>query len=95
MHWPSSRRLPRLLNWKLASSCTHRLRLLAHRLVVELDGGVHLTQAKHDEDRRRELGKQDYPALRLLNSQVEEDSGCAGSDWGCVRARSPSSHTRA
>jgi very-short-patch-repair endonuclease len=43
------------------------------RLVIEVDGGVHLGQAEADANRSRELEIQGYRVIRFTNEQIEAD----------------------
>ena len=43
----------------------------AHRLIVEVDGGIHLRQSIPDMDRDRVLQEMGYQILRLKNEEVE------------------------
>jgi very-short-patch-repair endonuclease len=45
----------------------------AQRLIVELDGAVHDTQAERDEDRTAELQQHGYRVLCFRNGEVEQD----------------------
>jgi len=45
----------------------------SRRLIVELDGGVHLGQEEHDEDRTRVLGDLGYRVIRFANDEVIAD----------------------
>ena len=42
----------------------------AQRLIVELDGGVHLGQGEHDEDRTAMLEELGYRVVRFRNDEV-------------------------
>ena len=42
-----------------------------HRLVVELDGGIHLGRAEQDTERTAQLADHGYKVLRLRNEEVE------------------------
>ena len=44
-----------------------------HKLVVELDGGVHLNQAAYDLDRTAYLAGRGIQVLRVRNEMVEND----------------------
>jgi len=44
-----------------------------HRLVVEIDGGIHTGQKDADEARTRQFAAHGYRLLRFWNAQVEED----------------------
>jgi very-short-patch-repair endonuclease len=43
------------------------------RLVIEVDGGIHLRQVEADASRSRELEDQGYQVLRFTNALVETD----------------------
>jgi very-short-patch-repair endonuclease len=43
------------------------------RLVIEIDGGIHLGQAEADANRSQELEAQGYRVLRFTNEQVATD----------------------
>jgi very-short-patch-repair endonuclease len=45
----------------------------AARLVIEIDGGIHLGQAEADANRSRELEDQGYQVLRFTNVKVETE----------------------
>jgi very-short-patch-repair endonuclease len=45
----------------------------AARLVIEVDGGVHLGQVEADANRSQELETQGYRILRFTNEQIETD----------------------
>lgn len=45
----------------------------AHRLVVEVDGGVHAEQAEYDADRTQHLERYGYQVLRVPNHEVLTD----------------------
>jgi very-short-patch-repair endonuclease len=42
----------------------------AHRLVVEVDGGVHAEQTEYDADRTQHLERYGYRVLRVRNDEV-------------------------
>jgi very-short-patch-repair endonuclease len=44
-----------------------------HRLVVEIDGGIHATQRQADQDRGRELEALGYYVIRFTNQRVETE----------------------
>lgn len=46
-----------------------------HRLVVEVDGGVHEQQADYDESRTQHLNTYGYRVLRFANEEVLTDLG--------------------
>jgi very-short-patch-repair endonuclease len=43
------------------------------RLVIEIDGGIHLGQVEADADRSHELEAQGYQVLRFTNELIEAD----------------------
>jgi very-short-patch-repair endonuclease len=43
------------------------------RLVIEVDGNVHLGQAEADEQRSRRLAEYGYRVLRVSNQEIESD----------------------
>jgi very-short-patch-repair endonuclease len=43
------------------------------RLVIEIDGGIHLQQVKADDNRSQALEEQGYQILRFTNGQIETD----------------------
>ena len=43
------------------------------RLVIEVDGGIHLGQLEADANRSRELEAKCYQVLRFTNDQVEAE----------------------
>ena len=43
-----------------------------HRLIVEVDGDVHGTQAEYDEARTEWLEEQGYRVMRFTNQQVQQ-----------------------
>ena len=43
------------------------------RLVVELDGPIHLRQIQHDQDRMQHFEKFGYRVIRFSNERVEYD----------------------
>jgi very-short-patch-repair endonuclease len=45
----------------------------AARLVIEVDGGVHLGQVEADANRSQELERQGYRIIRFTNEQIETD----------------------
>jgi very-short-patch-repair endonuclease len=44
-----------------------------HRLVVEVDGEIHLLQKEYDEGRTAELERFDLKLIRFTNDEVEND----------------------
>jgi very-short-patch-repair endonuclease len=42
----------------------------AHRLVIEVDGEVHLTQAEYDAVRSQQLNEYGYRVLRFTNQEI-------------------------
>ncbi len=42
-----------------------------HRLIIEVDGGIHATQREHDAERQRILEAMGYRVLRLSATEVE------------------------
>ena len=44
-----------------------------HRLIIELDGGVHRMQLEYDQLRQAELEAQGYIVLRFSNKQIMND----------------------
>ncbi len=44
-----------------------------HRLVVELDGGIHAQQVEHDQVRTEQFEAYGYCVIRFKNSEVEQD----------------------
>lgn len=44
-----------------------------HRLVVELDGGVHKEQELYDQERTAWLAERGYRVLRFTNEQIFAD----------------------
>jgi very-short-patch-repair endonuclease len=45
----------------------------AHRLVVEVDGGVHAEQMEYDADRTQHLERYGYRVMRVRNDEVLTD----------------------
>ena len=45
----------------------------AHRLVVEIDGGIHDLQAERDQVRTEQFEAYGYRLIRFSNAQVEQD----------------------
>ena len=45
----------------------------AYRLVVEIDGGIHETQAERDQARTEQFEAYGYRVIRFNNAQVEQD----------------------
>jgi len=45
----------------------------AHRLVVEIDGGIHETQAERDQARTEQFEAYGYRVIRFSNEQVKQD----------------------
>ena len=45
----------------------------AHRLVVEIDGGLHSYQEEHDQARTQELEDYGYKVIRFWNYEVEQN----------------------
>ena len=45
----------------------------AHRLVIEVDGDIHETQAERDEVRTEQFEAYGYRVIRFSNVQVEQD----------------------
>ena len=45
----------------------------SRRLIVELDGGVHLGREEHDEERTRVHGELGYRVIRFANDEVIAD----------------------
>ncbi len=45
----------------------------AHRLVVEIDGGIHQAQTERDQVRTEQFEAYDYRVIRFSNEQVERD----------------------
>jgi very-short-patch-repair endonuclease len=45
----------------------------AHKLAVEVDGGVHETQAEHDVERTAVLAGYGYRVIRVSNKAIEAD----------------------
>ena len=43
------------------------------RLVVEIDGGVHLATSEHDEERTRQFNSYGYRVIRFTYSEVEQN----------------------
>ena len=43
-----------------------------HRLIIEVDGGIHKLQKEHDEEREQYLREFHYRILRFTNEEVEE-----------------------
>ncbi len=43
----------------------------AYRLIVEIDGGIHMKQREHDAERQRILEAMDYRVLRIPAHDVE------------------------
>ena len=43
---------------------------LEHTLVIEVDGGAHMTRAQHDAERTRWLKSRGYRVLRFWNNQA-------------------------
>jgi very-short-patch-repair endonuclease len=46
-----------------------------HRLVIEVDGGIHAAQRESDAERTQQLVDHGYRVIRLTNKQVEEAVG--------------------
>jgi very-short-patch-repair endonuclease len=44
-----------------------------HRLIVELDGGIHAAQGEQDRQRAEQLAAHGYRVLRYSNQAVEHD----------------------
>lgn len=45
----------------------------AHRLVIEIDGGVHDAQAERDQARTEQFEAYGYHVIRFTNAQIEQD----------------------
>ncbi len=45
----------------------------AHRLAVEIDGGIHDLQAERDQARTEQFEAYGYRVIRFSNAQVEQD----------------------
>ncbi len=45
----------------------------AHRLVIEIDGGIHKAQAERDQARTEQFEAYGYRVIRFSNEQVEQD----------------------
>lgn len=46
---------------------------MQHRLVIELDGGIHDTQKEYDEEREEYLEHMNYKIIRFRNEEVFDD----------------------
>jgi very-short-patch-repair endonuclease len=44
-----------------------------HRLIVEVDGGIHIRQVEHDQVRTEQFETYGYRVIRFKNSEVEQD----------------------
>jgi very-short-patch-repair endonuclease len=45
----------------------------AHRLVIEIDGGIHATTVERDQARTEQFEAYGYRVIRFSNEQVEQD----------------------
>jgi very-short-patch-repair endonuclease len=43
------------------------------RLIIELDGGVHISQKERDSERDHYLRESGYNIIRFLNEEIEQD----------------------
>ncbi|MGD2158601.1 MAG: DUF559 domain-containing protein [Anaerolineales bacterium] len=45
----------------------------AHRLIIELDGGIHEKRFEEDQERDQWLAARDYHVIRVTNQEVKSD----------------------
>ncbi len=61
------------------------------RLVVELDGGIHIRQVEADASRQENIEAQGYIVLRLTNAQITDDLESALTSIIITARRKPAS----
>lgn len=46
---------------------------MEHRLIIEIDGGIHDKKIEYDEERQQLLTQAGFRVLRFKNEEIEQD----------------------